>query len=80
MTLPHKVSRAPASDRTGPSLTSSDALICPDHEIFDSAEVNAQLSNAFKDSKDNSQMRAATVRILRVAQCCFIFHLQKQLK
>ncbi|KIC46570.1 protein-PII uridylyltransferase [Ruegeria sp. ANG-S4] len=68
MTLPHKVSRAPASDRTGPSLTSSDALICPDHEIFDSAEVNAQLSNAFKDSKDNSQMRAATVRILRVAQ------------
>ncbi len=68
MTLPHKASLAPASDRSGQGVPPADTLICPDHEIFDSAGVNAQLSNAFDDCKDNSEMRAATVRILRDAQ------------
>ena len=68
MTLPHKASLAPVSDRPGQNGTSLHDLICPDHEIFDSAGVNAQLSNAFDDCKDNSEMRAATVRILRDAQ------------
>ncbi|WP_254447900.1 [protein-PII] uridylyltransferase [Ruegeria arenilitoris] len=68
MTLPHKASLALASDQSGQTPPSTGALICPECEIFDSAGVNAQLSNAFEDCKDNTEMRAATVRILRDAQ------------
>ena len=49
-------------------MTPGGTLICPDHLIFDSAGVRAQLLNAFADCSDNSQMRAATVRVLRDAQ------------
>jgi len=62
LTLPHKASLAPVSDRP------QSALICPPEEIFDTAGVNAKLAQAFESCADNSTMRAETVRILREAQ------------
>ena len=68
MTLPHKASLAPDSDpaiRIAPALGE---LIAPADEIFDSAAVGVQMSEAVATSKDNAALRAETVRILREAQ------------
>ncbi|MES0863863.1 [protein-PII] uridylyltransferase [Ruegeria sp. SCPT10] len=68
MTLPHKASLAPVSDRPG-LITAPDAeLICPANDIFDSANVTEHLAAAFETCADNTAMRAETVRILREAQ------------
>ncbi|WP_170533463.1 [protein-PII] uridylyltransferase [Ruegeria atlantica] len=68
MTLPHKASQAPVSEQTGLKLTPRGELICPADEIFDSAAVMAQLSEAFDKTSDNAARRNETVRILRDAQ------------
>ncbi len=68
MTLPHKASLAPVSDRPALTLVPRGELICPAEEIFDSADVMAQLSEAFDKTEDNTARRSETVRILRDAQ------------
>ncbi len=68
MTLPHKASLAPVSDRPALTLVPRGELICPAEEIFDSANVMAQLSEAFDKTEDNTARRSETVRILRDAQ------------
>nr|WP_254444966.1 [protein-PII] uridylyltransferase [Ruegeria atlantica] len=50
------------------TLTPRGELICPADEIFDSAAVLAQLSDAFDTTADNATRRNETVRILRAAQ------------
>ncbi|MEW2917959.1 [protein-PII] uridylyltransferase [Ruegeria sp. ANG10] len=50
------------------TLTPRGELICPADEIFDSAAVMAQLSEAFDKTSDNAARRNETVRILRDAQ------------
>ncbi len=68
MTLPHKASLAPVSDRPAITLTPRGELICPAEEIFDSAAVMAKLTIAFEDTSDNTARRNETVRVLRDAQ------------
>ncbi|WP_319546171.1 [protein-PII] uridylyltransferase [Ruegeria conchae] len=68
MTLPHKASLAPDSERLALATASKDDLICSADEIFDSVFVDARLSDAIKNSSDNATLRAETVRILRDAQ------------
>ncbi|WP_170385916.1 [protein-PII] uridylyltransferase [Ruegeria atlantica] len=68
MTLPHKASQAPVSDQPGLTLPPRGELICPADEIFDSAAVLAQLSDAFDTTADNAARRNETVRILRATQ------------
>ncbi len=68
MTLPHKASLAPDSERLALATASKDDLICSADEIFDSVSVDARLSDAIKNSSDNAALRAETVRILRDAQ------------
>ncbi|WP_170784849.1 [protein-PII] uridylyltransferase [Ruegeria lacuscaerulensis] len=68
MTLPHKASLAPVSDRPALTLTPKGELICPAEDIFDSAAVMADLSEAFENTADNSARRSETVRVLRAAQ------------
>ncbi len=68
MTLPHKASQAPVSDRPALTLTPKGELICPAQDIFDSTAVLAQLSEAFENVSNNTARRAECVRILRNAQ------------
>lgn len=68
MTLPHKASLAPDSERPDQITPPDGTLICPAGDIFDNAGVNAQLVQAFQSCADNAAMRAETVRILRDAQ------------
>ncbi|WP_281972529.1 [protein-PII] uridylyltransferase [Ruegeria faecimaris] len=68
MTLPPKASLAPDSDRLALTLIPRGDLICQPEEIFDSAAVMAQLSEAFDKTSDNAERRGETVRILRNVQ------------
>ncbi len=68
MTLPHKVSPVPDSERPAQAILPEDNLICPADEIFNSAEIDANLSAVLAGSPDNSALRGETVRILRDAQ------------
>ncbi|MEX0305865.1 MAG: [protein-PII] uridylyltransferase [Ruegeria sp.] len=68
MTLPHKASLAPDSERPAQTSAPEGNLICPADEIFDSTSVDASLSAALEKNPDNSARRAETVRILRDAQ------------
>ena len=68
MTLPHKASLAPDSNRPAQGSAPDVNLICAADEIFNNAEVNANLSAAVEISSDNAALRAETVRILREAQ------------
>ncbi len=68
MTLPHKASLAPDSNRPAQGSAPDVNLICAADEIFNNAEVNANLSAAVENSSDNAALRAETVRILREAQ------------
>ncbi|WP_120632443.1 [protein-PII] uridylyltransferase [Ruegeria sp. EL01] len=68
MTLPHKASLAPVSDRPNRVALPSGDLICSAEDIFDSISVNTKLAEAFEETSDNASMRAETVRILRDAQ------------
>ena len=68
MTPPLKASPAPVSDQSALTLTPQGELICPAEDIFDSAAILAQLSEAFDNTQDNGARRNETVRILRDAQ------------
>ncbi len=68
MTLPHKASLAPDSERLALATASKVDLICSADEIFDSVSVDARLSDAINNNSDNAALRAETVRILRDAQ------------
>ncbi|MEY1554567.1 [protein-PII] uridylyltransferase [Yoonia sp. R2331] len=56
---------APATDKTD---SAPDGLICPAHDIFDPAAVQAALAQACADAKDDRDVRRATVTILAEAQ------------
>ncbi len=68
MTLPRKASLVPVSDPAVQLPLPEGELICPAEAIFDAADVSVRVAKAHENSKDNTEMRAEVVRILRDVQ------------